>query len=131
MPLGGILGASWGLRGWSWEHLGALKVRLGLFVRSCGIFGCTWSGFGRLGVDLGASWAIVDVLGCLLGGVLGVAWRCIGVSWGLLGASYWLLGGIWELVMHSQHAESPIQKALATAVKHYIIASWGHLGSNK
>ena len=113
----GHLGDIVGLRGWSWEHFGALKVRLGAFGRSCGVFGRSWGDFGRLGVDLGASWAILNVLV----GLLGVSWGCLeGVLgtlvgfWGLLAA----MSGIWELVLHSQHAESQINKLCKNAVKH-------------
>ena len=100
--LGGIFGASWGLRGWSWEHFGALKVRLGAFGRSWDVLGAT---LGRFGVDLGASCVIVDVLG----GLLGVSWGDGGGLGGLLGA----LRSSWKLVMHSQHAESIISINIA------------------
>ena len=60
--LGGVLGASWGVRG-----------RLGtVLVPSWGGLGASW---GRLGAILGR-----------LGALLGVSWGLLGASWGLLAA---------------------------------------------
>ncbi len=52
------------------------------------------------------TWAIVDVLGVLVGVSLVVSWGLLGAFGGFLGA----LGRIWELVMHSQHAENQMYK---------------------
>ena len=52
----------------------------------------------------------------------------MGAFGGFLGA----LGGIWELVMHSQHAENPIHKTLSncseTLNNCLLGTSWEHLG---
>ena len=129
VPLGASLGHRGGIVGASRAVLGAfleiLRCAWGAFGRSWDALGAT---LGRLGVDLGASWVIVDVLGGLLGGILGVSWGLLGALGGFLGA----LGGIWELVMHSQHAESPIHKTLSncseTLNNCLLGTSWEHLG---
>ena len=97
-PLGGYVGASWGLFWASWGPLGASWEPLGVFWGRLGaegsdfrlglpLLGPSW---GRLGALLGRVGSLLGRLGALLGRfgrLLGASWAVLGRSWGSLGPS--------------------------------------------
>ena len=93
-PLGGLLGASWGL----------LRPPGGLLGRKARFFSFLSPSWAPVGPVLGASWAI-------LGGswvVLGSSWAVVGASWEPLGLSWGGLGGLSDRLQRRESGKNSI-----------------------
>ena len=121
-PLGGLLGASWGLLGASRGPLGASWGLLGAEGTKSAFGSPVWaSSQSRLGALMGRLRGVVGRLGILLGrlgAVLGGSWAVLGRSWRPLGLS-WSVG---KLKRREPRKLSKTRKKETT-----IFGSWGLL----